>query len=109
MGASTIKAEPMLSSAKKVLWPLAFAWLAFGCGYPATVEECEEIVERIARLELEKRKVDPSEVAAEIESTKKAVRESTMKECVGKRITKQAMECVRRAKTSQEIVDACFD
>lgn len=73
------------------------------------MEECEEIVERIARLELEKRKVDPAEVAREIESTKKAVRESTMKECVGKRITARAMDCVRKAKTSQEIVDSCFD
>jgi hypothetical protein len=99
----------MHPSATRAFVSLAFAWLAMGCGHPATVEECEEIVERIARLELEQRKVDPAEVTAEIDSTKKAVRESTMKECVGKRITKQAMECVRKAKTSQEIVDSCFD
>ncbi len=91
-----------------VIGALIFALLP-GCGHPASVEECEEIVARIAELELEKRKVHPDEVKAEIESTKKAVRESTMKECVGKRITERAMKCVRNAKSSQEIVDDCFE
>jgi len=99
----------MLARSVKALLPLFLSGLVLGCGHPASVDECEEIVERIARLELEKRKIDPTEVAAEIESTKKAVRNSTMKECVGKRITTRAMECVRKAKTSQEIVDVCFD
>lgn len=81
-----------------------------GCGHPATVAECEEIVERIARLELERRHRNDSEgVAQEIEDTKQALRESTMKDCVGKRITTRAMTCVRAAKTSKEIVEDCFD
>lgn len=81
-----------------------------GCGHRATVEECEEIVERIARLELEKRSSDnPSEVAAQIDEMKKQLRDTTMKDCVGKRITEGAMRCVREAKTSKEIVEQCFD
>jgi hypothetical protein len=85
------------------------AWLS-GCGHPASVDECEEIVERVARLELEK-KADGNEQAVkdEIEETKKSLRESTMKDCVGKRITSSAMKCVRQAKTSKEIIERCFN
>jgi small lipoprotein (TIGR04454 family) len=91
----------------------AFLLLAFatsGCGHRATVEECEEIVERIAKLELEKRAPnDPTGVAEQIDEMKKQLRETTMKDCVGKRITEGAMRCVREAKTSKEIVEQCFD
>lgn len=81
-----------------------------GCGHPATEAECEEIVERVARLELEKRHQDnPTLVDEEIESTKKSVRDSMLKECVGRRLTAKAMECVRSAKTSKQIVEDCFD
>lgn len=81
-----------------------------GCGHPATVEECEEIVERIARLELEKKNPgNPAAVEQEIEATKQSLRDSTMKDCVGKRLTSGAMQCVRKAKSSKEIVDDCFD
>jgi hypothetical protein len=84
--------------------------LAAGCGHKASVAECEEIVERIARLELEKKNQNnPSAVDEEIESTKKSLRDTTMKDCVGKRITASAMKCVRGAKSSKEIVEDCFD
>jgi len=90
-------------------WPL-IAIAMCGCGHSATVEECEFIIERIARLELEKRHQDsPEVVEAEVHRTKQVLRESTMRDCVGKRITKDAMDCVRNAKTSQEIVEDCFD
>ncbi len=84
-------------------------WLA-GCGHPATEAECNEIIERVARLELEKRRPgDEKFVQEEIEATKESLRQSSLKQCVGKRITDSAMRCVRQAKTSKEIVDDCFD
>lgn len=83
---------------------------AFGCGHPASESECEEIVERVARLELEKKNPgNPAAVQDEIEETKKSVRESMLKQCVGRRITEKAMKCVRNAKTSKEVVEDCFD
>jgi hypothetical protein len=83
----------------------------FGCGHPATVAECEQIVERIASLEIQKRARDYSknELEQEVEQVKQTLKESTMRDCVGKRITDRALECVRTAKTSEEIVDECFD
>jgi len=81
-----------------------------GCGHPATDKECQEIVERIATLELEKAtgSNDPKSVAPQVDETKKALAPNTLKDCVGKRITERAMQCVRSAKSSQQIVDDCF-
>lgn len=83
---------------------------ALGCGHPASSSECQEIVERIATLELEKSagKSDPKSVGAQVDETKKALAPNTLKDCVGKRITERAMQCVRTAKNSQQIVDDCF-
>lgn len=82
----------------------------FGCGHPASSQECQEIVERIATLELEKTagSNDPKSVGAQVDETKKALAANTLKDCVGKRITERAMQCVRGAKNSQQIVDDCF-
>jgi small lipoprotein (TIGR04454 family) len=90
---------------------IAVALLALtACGHPASVEECEEIVERITRLELAERQdgLDSNAIALEVETTKQEMKERTMKECVGRRITKAAMSCVRGSKKSKE-VEECFD
>ncbi|MCC6213919.1 MAG: hypothetical protein IT376_03560 [Polyangiaceae bacterium] len=84
------------------------AALAVGCGKPATKEQCEEIAERIVRLELAKESgglpVDERRVLEE--RAKHA--ERAERDCVGKRVTPEAMQCVRGAKTSEEIVEQCF-
>lgn len=96
-------------------WPFFFSSLAAlagvtGCGEPATVAECEEIIERIARLKLEeKRPNDEKYIREEIDATKKALADTTMKHCVGRRITENAKRCMRKAKTSKEIVEQCFN
>jgi hypothetical protein len=65
----------------------------------------------VARLELEENlgARHPDAVEREVESTKRDLKQSTMKDCVGKRITRSALECVRAAKTSKQIVSECFD
>jgi hypothetical protein len=90
---------------------VVFSTLALtACGHPATQKECEEIAERVTALELEQSGVgkDPETVKAELEKTRTWVRQTTLKDCVGKRITDRAMACVRKADTAQEIVDGCF-
>lgn len=86
------------------------AALVVSCGHPATQKECEEIAERVALLELKQSPAgnDPATIKEEVEKTQAWVRSSSIKDCVGKRITDAAMRCVREAKTSQEIVDGCF-
>jgi hypothetical protein len=103
-----IEALPRRTS--RALWMVLAIASVTACGHPASQAECDEIVERVARLELEKRfPGNPEAVEAEIEQTRQSLKSSTMKDCVGKRITARAMKCVRQAKTSKEIIDDCFN
>ncbi len=81
-----------------------------GCGHPATEQECQEIADRVAELELKSSPVgrDPDTAKEQLERTRSWVKESQLKSCVGRRITDRAMACVRAAKTAEEITDGCF-
>lgn len=95
---------------QRALWILV-SLAVFGCGHPATVQECEVIVERITQLEVGKRtaNADPKTLEREVAEAKKSLRTATMKECVGRRITDKAMRCVREAESSKQIIEECFD
>jgi hypothetical protein len=79
-----------------------------GCGHRATVKECEEIVERVARLELERAKVGPATLESELKLAKESFKKDMGRRCVGRRVTEEAMSCVRSAKSSREIEEVCF-
>lgn len=107
-----------LSSARFVLPMLhrrmrSIAWLslllvcAAGCGRPATRAECDEIVARIAELELRARGLT-GDNTDEVKATKDALEKTTLRDCVGRRISDKAMGCVRSAKSTQQIVNECF-
>jgi hypothetical protein len=81
---------------------------AIGCGHPATERECEEIVERIAILELGGLDAGKNVVADEVQNAKESFRKEMQRKCVGRRITNAAMECVRKATASRQIEDECF-
>ena len=88
----------------------AISLLAAACGRPATMADCDEIVARIAELELKGAKAaDPSSIAKEVADTKVAFQAKARQECVGKRITERALKCVRNAKTAEEIVRECLN
>lgn len=84
------------------------ALTALGCGHPASEKECEEIVERVARLELEKANAGTDTVAAEIKLAKQSFQKDMRQRCIGRRVTADAMNCVRTAKTSEQIEKECF-
>lgn len=90
-----------------LLAPLVLG-LFTGCVRPATEADCEEIVERAARLKLkETAALRPETENAEVERLKQKLREKTLESCVGKRISSRALECVRSAETS-DAVSRCF-
>jgi hypothetical protein len=101
--------EQARAGMRRAVW--IFALGLAGCGHPATVQECEIIVERITQLEIGKRATlaDAKTLEREIAEAKKSLRTATMKECVGRRITDKAMRCVRDANSSKQIIEDCFD
>ncbi|HEX3597855.1 MAG TPA: hypothetical protein VHU80_22255, partial [Polyangiaceae bacterium] len=93
---------------QRLFW--AAAALLVGCGRPATQAECDEIVGRIAELEI--RDTAPAasaEVQKQVAETKQAFQAKSKRECVGRRITSRAIGCVRSAKTAEEIVHVCLN
>lgn len=92
---------------KKIVW-LAFPLILSACGHPASVQECEEIVETIVRLELKEIDAGNQAVAEEVRDAKAAMRGDMMKRCVGRRVTDSAMQCVREAKSAARIEEECF-
>lgn len=91
-----------------ILLAVLGAWTT-GCGHPATLEECELIVQRIAELEIGKHGSTDRQLAEEVNRTKQAMHQRTLGQCVGKRITSKAMRCVQNADTSDEIINDCLN
>ncbi len=92
---------------------IVFLLLALGfcaCGRPATLQECEEIANRVAVLEFEAAtKTATPPRPEQIQVIRARVREAMTRGCVGKRITERALQCVRKAKTADAIQKDCFD
>jgi len=93
-------------------WP-AFACLLslslglLGCGHPASKEECQEIFDRNAAIQLASIKVvEPAQVRERTDEARAAQGEELLKQCVGRRITDRAMRCVRTAQTAEQL-EAC--
>jgi N-acetylglutamate synthase-like GNAT family acetyltransferase len=91
-----------------VLLALAACLAAPGCGRKATVEDCEQIVRRIAELELQG-VVSKEELGTEVDQAQRAFRERALADCVGRRITEKSLACVATAKTAESVIDDCFD
>lgn len=92
----------------KALAALAAGAFLAGCGHPASREECDELFAKNAELELRSQHVtDPKLIADRIATARVAEGEAFAGRCVGRRITKRALDCVRRAMTAAEL-DRCL-
>lgn len=87
---------------------VVLAALLAGCGHPATRAECDELFAKNAEIELRAQRItDPKTVAERTAAARAAEGEAFANRCVGRRITKSALECVRRATTAEQ-VDRCL-
>jgi hypothetical protein len=73
---------------------------------PATADDCEELVERLVRLEAESLYDTPEEVEAEVRRAKSV--HASGDGCIGLPITDAALQCIRHAKTPAEILERCL-
>jgi hypothetical protein len=87
---------------------LVFGALLVGCGHPATREECDELFAKNAEIELRAQHItDPKTVAERTAAARAVEGDAFANRCIGRRITKRALECVRRATTAEQ-VDRCL-
>lgn len=79
------------------------------CGRPATVQDCEQIVARIAELELKEVDIsDQAEVKAQIEGAQAAFKDRLMTDCVGRRLRQSSIDCLNKAVSAESAVKECF-
>jgi hypothetical protein len=84
--------------------------LLIGCGRPATVQDCEQIVARVTELELKQASItDPAVVQEQVVNTKAAFQDQAMAQCVGKRVTSSFMECIAHASTAEQLLKECLN
>lgn len=77
------------------------------CGHPATLEECERIVDKSADLKMKEQKVNPELIASRKQQLLDEKGPELIDKCKGKRITEAALRCIDRAETAAQ-VDRCL-
>lgn len=94
---------------KRVLSCAAIALVTLAACHRATEQECKQIIDRIVELELREQGITDK---AMVEQRKQAARahkhDELAKDCVGKRISKSALQCIQSAQTADEITDKCL-
>ena len=81
---------------------------SWGCGHEATREECEVILAKNAEFELRAQGISNGDEIQRRVSETKAARPELLDACVGKRITDEAMQCVRDA-ADADAFEACLE
>lgn len=86
---------------------------AAGCGREATESDCQLIMDRVVELELRSQNVtDPAEIRRKRNETlglaADGSRKAWLEGCIGRRVTNRALDCVRAAKTADEITNQCL-
>lgn len=81
----------------------ALVFVLSGCGRPATEADCQLIIDRNVEVQMRAMKLeDPALIAKKQEELRVAMKDD-LKDCVGRRVTDKMMNCVREAKTAEEI------
>jgi hypothetical protein len=87
---------------------LTAALVGVGCAHPATREECLIIFNKSAELELKKQNTDdPRLIEHRTQAFMESGGEELIQKCIGRAMTKSAIECVKRAESSAA-VDQCL-
>ena len=82
--------------------------LVFGCGRKATEADCQLIVDRNVEVTMRAMSNQPDQAAiTKKQEELRAEMKDGLKDCVGRRVTESMMDCVKSAKTQDEI-NACI-
>jgi hypothetical protein len=84
------------------------AILVLGCGRKATEADCQLIVDRNVEVTMRSMSNQPDQAAiTKKQEELRAEMKDGLKDCVGRRVTDGMMDCVKNAKTQDEI-NACI-
>jgi hypothetical protein len=87
---------------------LGSSLLALGCGRKATEADCQLIVDRNVEVTMRSMSNQPDQAAiTKKQEELRGEMKDGLKDCVGRRVTDSMMDCVKGAKTQDEI-NACI-
>jgi len=83
--------------------------LGSGCGHPATREECVAIFNKTAELQLRQQNIqDPRLIELRTRELMDVKGEELIDKCVGRTLTKSALDCVERADTEAAVLKCLY-
>ncbi|WP_394823736.1 hypothetical protein [Pendulispora albinea] len=102
---------PALREARRAFGPawvvvLSLISLAFlaSCTREATEADCQLIIDRNVELQMKAmNNPDPAAIQKKQEEVRREMKDELRGECLGRRVTQKMMDCVRTAKTTDEI------
>lgn len=75
------------------------------CSHPASKAECESILRKTAELTLKEQTKDPAVIEERIAAYERAHGEKAIEKCIGRAITKRALDCVQNADSEEKVND----
>ncbi len=78
------------------------------CGKPASEADCAAILDRIVELELREGGFNDAVLIAKRQVEMRTKLGGELGDCVGRRLPKDALECVRRADSAEAISHRCL-
>lgn len=103
---------PAFARAERVLFDRAmkrFALLVaavatLSCGRRATQADCDVILDRMVVVKLRQKNITDQPSIDKLKKELRTTAEADFPNCVGRRITDSAMECIKKADTQEAIV-----
>ncbi len=95
---------PLPSPTTSFLLALAVVPLFAGCTRDATEADCQLIIDRNVELQMKAlNNTDPAAIAKKQEEQRKELKDELRQMCLGRKVTDSMMNCVRSAKSTDEI------
>ncbi|HWL84196.1 MAG TPA: hypothetical protein VNO21_00155 [Polyangiaceae bacterium] len=98
--------EPVSSArlSGSVLLAAIFGVFLMGCPRDATEADCQLIIDRNVELQMKAmNNADPAAIQKKQEEVRREMKDELRGECLGRKVTNSMMNCVRTAKTTDEI------
>lgn len=77
---------------------------SMGCGRKASEADCQLIIDRNVELQMKAMNiVDPALITKKQEELRAEMKDDSRGDCIGRRVTDAMMDCVRKAKSTDEI------
>lgn len=103
MRAFAVSPSPAASLLSAVVPLVSLVILLAGCGRKASEADCQLIVDRNVDVQMRAMNITDPVAISKKQQELRGVMKDSLKDCIGRRVTDGMMNCVKAAKTTDEI------